>query len=209
MSLTEKQFGVLKRIIVGLSIALCIVGLGSYMNPFGYNETFEPINKLHIAILCCLVPTFFLAVSIGRLAKHRFLTPEDIDGGGLSAGTPQAKLLQSLLQNTIEQALLASLVYCAWAAVMPTTWLSTVPIAAIAFGVGRILFFFRLQSRSISTGYWLYIIFLPFVNHALHNDWSAVMAANQLTSQSSIATSWLDGLTRHCLRRYTAQALTY
>ncbi len=83
MSLTEKQFGVLKRIIVGLSIALCIVGLGSYMNPFGYNETFEPINKLHIAILCCLVPTFFLAVSIGRLAKHRFLTPEDIDGGGL------------------------------------------------------------------------------------------------------------------------------
>lgn len=141
MSLTEKQFGVLKRIIVGLSIALCIVGLGSYMNPFGYNETFEPINKLHIAILCCLVPTFFLAVSIGRLAKHRFLTPEDIDGGGLSAGTPQAKLLQSLLQNTIEQALLASLVYCAWAAVMPTTWLSTVPIAAIAFGAGRILFF--------------------------------------------------------------------
>ena len=141
MPLTEKQFGVLKGMIAGALVALCIVGLGSYMNPFGYSETIEPINKMHDALLCSLIPVFFLAVSIARLAKHRFFTPEDIDGGGLSIGTTEAKLLQSLLQNTIEQTLLASLVYCSWAAVMPPTWLSTVPIAAIAFGVGRILFF--------------------------------------------------------------------
>ena len=141
MSLTDKQIGVMKGIIIGLSTALCIVGLGSYINPFGYQESLNSIDKLNVAVLCCLIPNAFLAVSIGRLAKHRFFTPEDIDGGGLSGGTEQAKLLQSLLQNTIEQTLLASLVYCAWSVAMPATWLSTVPIAALAFGVGRILFF--------------------------------------------------------------------
>lgn len=141
MPLTEKQSGVLKSMIVGLSATLGIVGFASYMNPFGYSESFDSVNRLNVAISCCLIPAFFLTVSIGRLAKHRFLTPEDIDGGGLSDGTPQAKILQSLIQNTIEQSLLASFVYCAWSVVMPAQWLSTVPSAALAFGLGRILFF--------------------------------------------------------------------
>lgn len=161
MRLTEKQNGVLKGIVVGMSIALSIVGLGSYLNPFGYQESLSLTNKINVVALSFIIPTFFLAISIVRLAKHRFFTPEDIDGGGVSDGSEQAKVLQSLLQNTVEQTLLASLVYCAWSAVMPTTFLSTVPLAALAFGLGRILFFTGYKKGAPSRAIGFTLSFYP------------------------------------------------
>ena len=140
MSLTQKQVGVLKGILFGAPIALCVVFIGAYANPFGFAESSSQADRLGIAILSCIIPTVFLAFSIGRLAKYRFFSPEDIDGGGLTQGTNRANILQSILQNTLEQTLLATLVYLVWSVVMPATWLSVVPIAAVCFGIGRLLF---------------------------------------------------------------------
>jgi hypothetical protein len=81
-----------------------------------------------------------LAVNIALLARHRFFTPEDIDGGGLTEGTPRAQVLQSTLQNTLEQMVLAFAVHMVWAAAMPLEWQGAIPAAAVLFFVGRILF---------------------------------------------------------------------
>ncbi|MDB9894961.1 MAPEG family protein [Reinekea forsetii] len=140
MSLTQKQVGVFKGILVGVPVAMCVVFIGAYANPFGFAESSSQVDRLGVAILSCIIPAVFLAFSIGRLAKHRFFSPEDIDGGGLTHGTEKANILQSILQNTLEQTLLATLVYLVWSVVMPATWLSVVPIAALCFGVGRLLF---------------------------------------------------------------------
>ena len=163
MPLTEKQIGVLKGMILGVSLALCIVGLGSYLNPFGFQASLDTTDKLKIAILSCIIPALFLAICIGRLAKHRFLTPEDIDGGGLSNSSSQAILLQSLLQNTIEQTLLAAIVYCAWSVVMPATWLSVIPLAAFGFGIGRLLFFRGYQMGAPSRAIGFTLSFYPSI----------------------------------------------
>jgi hypothetical protein len=82
----------------------------------------------------------WLAANIAMLARHRFFTPADIDGGGLSEGTSTAKLLQSILQNTLEQSVLALSVHAIWAAAMPSAWQAAVPAAAILFFLGRLLF---------------------------------------------------------------------
>ncbi len=161
MALTDKQAGVLKGMIKGGAVAIAIVALGTLFNPFDFKEIMSPISKINTAILWSLIPTLFLAISIGRLAKHRFFTPEDIDGGGLSAGTKRAKLLQSLLQNTFEQTVLATLVYCAWAVAMPATWMSVIPIAAISFGLGRILFFVGYEKGAPSRAVGFTICFYP------------------------------------------------
>ena len=70
--INRNQIGGLKGIIIGALIALCIVGLGAYLNPFGNASSLSAVEKLNIAILLCSVPATFLAVAIGRLAKHRF-----------------------------------------------------------------------------------------------------------------------------------------
>jgi uncharacterized membrane protein YecN with MAPEG domain len=81
-----------------------------------------------------------LAINIALLARHRFFTPADIDGGGLSDATPEAHLLQSMLQNTLEQTVLALSIHLVWAATMPQRWQAAVPAAAVLFLLGRVLF---------------------------------------------------------------------
>ncbi|WP_218638774.1 MAPEG family protein [Shewanella sp. UCD-KL12] len=64
-----------------------------------------------------------------------------MDGSGLTSGSQQAGILQSLLQNTLEQIVIAGSVYVAWCLLMPASWLSTAPICSILFAIGRISFF--------------------------------------------------------------------
>ena len=161
--LTEKQAGVLKGMVPGGLIAIAIIFIGASTNPFSIDPSLSEINRLGIAIQSLILLVIFLAVSVGRLAKHRFFTPEDIDGGGLSEGTDRAKILQSLLQNTLEQFCLAAPVYLAWAFVMPARWISVVPLVAITFAIGRILFFVGYEKGAASRAIGFAMTFYPSV----------------------------------------------
>ena len=79
-------------------------------------------------------------IAVARVANHRFYTPEDIDGAGLTTGTPQARQHRAILQNTLEQVVLAVAAYAIWAVVVPYNWLRSIPIAAMFFVSGRVLF---------------------------------------------------------------------
>ena len=85
--------------------------------------------------------SLWLLIGVALLARHRFFTPADIDGGGLTDGTPAAKLLQSLIQNTLEQTLLAMPAYGAWLWLAPEGRRGLVMVCAGLFGLGRLLFF--------------------------------------------------------------------
>jgi hypothetical protein len=111
MTLSEKQRGVLRGMAIGALAAVLLIVLGVVLNPFGYRPDVTISERLSIALKASAFLCLFLAVSVGRLAKHRFFTPEDIDGGGLTMGSDRAKLLQSILQNTLEQSVLAAFVY--------------------------------------------------------------------------------------------------
>ncbi len=100
----------------------------------------SPQARLTLAAQCLLAGAFWLLLSIGLLARHRFFTPEDIDGSGLTSGTEKAKVLQALLQNTLEQTTLAALTYIAFAALAPAGYLGALPAAALLFWCGRALF---------------------------------------------------------------------
>ena len=161
MKLTDKQSGVLKGVAFGLLMAIAIIVMGAWLNPFSFDENLNKMERLSIALQCSLIPTLFLAISVGRLAKHRFFTPEDIDGGGLSNGSDEAKVLQSLLQNTLEQFALAFAIYLSWSIMMPANWLSVVPLAAIAFGIGRVMFFIGYKHGAPSRAIGFTLAFYP------------------------------------------------
>jgi hypothetical protein len=79
-------------------------------------------------------------IAVARVGNHRFSTPEDIDGSGLTSGTQQIRVLRSVLQNTLEQTVLAVVAYLIWAVVMPRKWLWSIAIASLLFVAGRIFF---------------------------------------------------------------------
>src|SRR5580765_4385027 len=116
-----------------------------------------------IAAWSLVLPAFALFVCIARLAKHRFFTPADIHGSGLTGGTDQAKLLQALLQNTLEQSCLALPVYIATSIVAPAALLPVVPTAAVMFLVGRLFFFAGYANGAPSRAFGFGLTFYPTV----------------------------------------------
>ena len=140
MELTNKQKGVVRNVIP--AAGLTAVGLGGVSLLLSLNmlPLDEPGARIAWALKWTLLPVLTLMVSIMRVANHRFSSPEDIDGSGLTDGTPQVRVLRAILQNTLEQAVLAVAAYAIWAVAMPHSWLRAIPIAAALFVTGRVMF---------------------------------------------------------------------
>lgn len=140
MSLDNKQKKVLAGMLVGACTALIIVVIGSWLNPFKFATDMPVIDRIRIAVQSLALPALCLVVAIGRIAKYRFYSKADIDGG-MNPNSPALTMRQSLLQNTLEQFTLAVLAYLLWSVTMPAYWLSVLPLAGIGFAIGRVLFF--------------------------------------------------------------------
>ncbi|MEZ4448361.1 MAG: MAPEG family protein [Nannocystaceae bacterium] len=139
--MTSKQQGVLRGMLAALALVLGGLGLAVALRPAALlPDGDDPGSRLAWAAAWLLPAALCLVITIGRLARHRFRTPDDIDGSGLTQGTEDARLMQAVLQNTLEQVLLAALTYGAYAARMPRGWLAALPAAAALFLVGRLLF---------------------------------------------------------------------
>lgn len=159
--MTDKQRGVLRGVVAGLAITLVVLGLAiaGVLPPLmpGAQAPLTHALRWDTLVLACL------AINIGLLARHRFFTPDDIDGGGLTPGTATAHLLQSMLQNTLEQSVLALGVHAIWASVMPQAWQAAVPAAAILFVIGRVLFWHGYASGAPGRALGFALTFYPQV----------------------------------------------
>lgn len=140
VDLTEKQKGVIRGVIPAALVTLVGLAAVSLLIPMATLPVDEPAARLAWALPWVLLPIFTLMISVMRVANHRFSSPDDIDGSGLTAGTDRVLLLRAILQNTLEQSVLAIAAYVIWATVMPHSWLRAIPIAALLFVTGRILF---------------------------------------------------------------------
>ena len=140
MELDDKQRGVLKGVVLGGAITVVAGPIAILANFFSPVSDASVAERIAYTLRVDTLIAICLAVSIGRLARHRFFTPDDIDGGGLTQGTSQAKVLQSSLQNTLEQTVLAVIVHLIWAVSVPLAWMPVIPAAAILFVIGRVLF---------------------------------------------------------------------
>lgn len=161
---THKQQGVLKGMLAGLGATVVLLGLAVSSAPsMLLPASNPPQDYLAHALRWDLLVIACLAINIGALARHRFFTPQDIDGGGLTTGTPTAHILQSTLQNTLEQAVLAVGTHMVWAASMPAHWQAAVPVAAMLFVVGRVLFWRGYANGAPSRALGFALTFYPSV----------------------------------------------
>ena len=140
MDHTAKQRGVVNGIVVGVTVTLVVILGAIYAGPMALSLEATSGERIAFALSVDAIIALWLGISIALLARHRFFSPEDIDGGGLTHGSETAKILQATLQNTLEQSVLAVLVHLSWAVLMPVHWISVIPAAAVLFLCGRVLF---------------------------------------------------------------------
>lgn len=139
MTFARKQ----KRVALGMGAALLAT-----IAAFWVGTTWSGIPRLPDTVdgraslwaQCSLIAGVWPIVCVSLLAHHRFITPQDIDGGGQSAGTDRAKKLQAMLQNTLEQTILAVIGYAGWCFAAPAHWSALPALLVTLFAVGRLLF---------------------------------------------------------------------
>lgn len=97
----------------------------------------QPFVPLNLALIYAFLPGgIFLILVIGRLAQRRFFDDAIIDGDSFPPGSG-AEIDQRVLTNTVEQMLLALLIWP-----FAASWLGgqTVIVMGLAMGVARLAF---------------------------------------------------------------------
>lgn len=163
MQLSEKQSGVLRGMILALAATAAVLGAAAWLVPESALPADAPSDRMTLAARCILLAGFWLLATIGTLARHRFFTPEDIDGSGLTTGTETARVHQAVLQNTLEQTLLAALVYGSFATLAPAGLLGALPAAAVLFWAGRALFWHGYARGAGGRAFGFALTFYPTV----------------------------------------------
>lgn len=85
MELTSKQVGVLNRMALAMFTAIFVILSAIILDPFNYAQVSLLEDRATVLGLSLILPTMMLIVSIGRLAKFRFFSQDDIDGSGLTS----------------------------------------------------------------------------------------------------------------------------
>jgi hypothetical protein len=161
--MNKTQYGVARGMALALLTAIALFAFCATYVSGVWEIGSDFTSRATLASWVILLPAAMLCVCIARLAKHRFFTPEDIHGSALTSGTDKAKLLQALLQNTLEQAAIALPIYIAAAIIVPPHLLSLVPAAGALFVVGRMFFFGGYQKGAPSRAYGFALTFYPTI----------------------------------------------
>ncbi|MGO1119267.1 MAPEG family protein [Rhodovibrionaceae bacterium A322] len=161
--ITAKQTGVLRGMAMGLCLTLIAGGVGLGLSPDWLVPQDSLSDRLTHVSGWSLLPLACLLLTIGNLARHRFFTPEDIDGSGLTVGSERAKTYQAILQNTLEQTVLALPLYWTSAFVLPSSQLAVIPLLAGCFFTGRLLFFLGYKKGAAARAVGFALTFYPSV----------------------------------------------
>ncbi len=120
-------------------------------------------ERFAFAALCWAVPGLVLLVAIMMVSTARRFSIDDI--GGQAAGPPSEKLAvkAAFLQNTLEQTVLAGAFYFALAASAGGQWMALLPVAAVLFVIGRVLFFAGYKRGAKGRAFGMALTMLPAV----------------------------------------------
>lgn len=172
MALTRKQIGVLRGMLIASAISVSAIVSGPILSPDLLTPGDDLQSRLAFVWGWDLLIVFWLLATVGTLARRRFFSPEDIDGGASSAGSDGARVHQAIVQNTLEQVVLAVIVHTVCAVFFPIGWMSAIPIAVILFAIGRALFwrgyYGGAPARAVGFGLTFYPTLLLF---ALVTSW--------------------------------------
>lgn len=175
-----------RRVIKGIFTAavLTLIAIGIIVSGRGVPIMSDHVDgQLSLWAATSLLTAIPLLYCIGRLAKHRFFSPEDIIGSGFSDGTPKAKLLQAMLQNTLEQTLLASLSYAGWCFLAPASWGAAPAVAVILFLVGRFAFFAGYERGAAARSFGFALTFYPS---------AAIIVVVAVVAARELVSTWLS-----------------
>jgi len=102
-------------------------------------------DRLAYALRCDLFIVAWLAAAVAAVAQGRFFSAADIGGSGYGAASLRIAVASAVLQNTLEQAVLAVVTHLALASLLRGREMVLVPLLVTMFCAGRLAFWLGYQ----------------------------------------------------------------
>jgi uncharacterized membrane protein YecN with MAPEG domain len=154
-SLIARQAGVAVSASVAAAITAAIFGLSA--------RSAADHSPLETWALAALGPLASLAAAIVALAQGRFYSSQDIDAAAGGPPSAFARMTQAVIQNTLEQAVLALGVYGLLVTALPAEQSGIVWVLSAAFVVGRIAFAIGYPFGAAGRAFGFALTFFPSV----------------------------------------------
>ena len=121
----------------------------------------EPVGeRLAVALRLDLFVIVWLLASIGNVARLRFFSAQDIAGSANTTASQTVRQGNAILQNTLEQVVLAVAVHLALAATLPRPEL-LITTLVVLFGVGRLFFWLGYARGAAGRAFGFALTFYP------------------------------------------------
>lgn len=155
----QEQRGVALRMAAALCVTVLVAATCLYRGAAAPSTLVERLTvtaRADVFVLC------WLAAAIGNVARLRFFSADDIAGSGAGAATARVDRARAVLQNTLEQVVLAVPIHVALAMLVR----SSVPLIialAILFSTGRLLFWAGYARGAKARAFGFALTFYPSV----------------------------------------------
>lgn len=147
-----------RGVAVGMAAALIVTSaaLGAAWALDQAQPPRDLADRLRLALRADILVAACLAAAIANIARMRFFSERDIAGSGDGEGSAAVRQARAVLQNTLEQAVLAVLAHLAVAASFPRCGWTITALVAL-FVAGRLLFWrgYRHGARHRALGFGL------------------------------------------------------
>ncbi|ABM95314.1 MAPEG family protein [Methylibium petroleiphilum] len=149
--------------VAGLAVLTCGIGLAAgflllprfIAFPEALSDRLVFWARLQVFLLV------WVALGVGGVSRGRRQSAQDIRGSAFGPPSPRLAIRIAFLQNTLEQAVLASGAYLALVTLLTGPALSLLVSAVILFGIGRAAFFLGYAKGAPGRGFGFVLTVLP------------------------------------------------
>lgn len=140
IDLRREQRGVIRGALAAVVACILVVLVAWYSGDALVTRADDPMARLALALWLDLAVLFCLVVAIGRVANARFASAEDISAAVAPTESPAVRAHRAVLQNTLEQVVLALPVHLALALLLPPGRMAVIAALVLLFVAGRFAF---------------------------------------------------------------------
>ncbi|MFG1423108.1 MAPEG family protein [Roseixanthobacter liquoris] len=145
MGFSSDQMGIVQGSAAALILAAAVVAAGYIWLPpgvLGLNPAMDFGGRIAFTLKANILMFVWLAGCVGAVSRGRFYSPADIRGSAFGSPSPAIAVRAAVLQNSLEQTVLAFAAHLTLATLLRGPELVLIPLLVAVFLVGRVAFAF-------------------------------------------------------------------
>ncbi len=156
MPWSADQRSIVRDSLLAIAVCAAVLAAGYAWLPagwFGLDHSLATADRIAFALQSDLVIFLWLAGCVRAVSKGRFLSPVDI--GGSASGPPSTvlKVRAAVLQNSLEQTVLAVGAHLTLATVLRGAELRVIPLLVALYLFGRVTFAWGYARRPVGRAF--------------------------------------------------------